>query len=646
MTILVLGNCQATPMTQCLRIMLPGTAVHQQNIHLSSIEKLSEALEKADVVLTQPLVSDSLVELVGSTNKPIYLYPRISFTALQPDYVRVESDVGPVQSPLGNANSSIAFFGWINKLGVEQTVELYSEETFATLKYFDLLSASTAVMEDEGRLVGLDLIPLVNKWLARGPFLYTINHPKLFAMADVARLVCRTMGIEPAIPNPEDYIPDPTLSGPVWPVYPEIARRFGFCGSRAFKMPDNIPAGARGKIISLSEFVALSFAAYDAVKERKLFCPTVHSPRFRALLEDVNAQIIIAKPEKVHSGAKSNPYKGLPDHQYWRRAVSKVEPQHLDPVVSPRFGIEKSDLISTAGSCFAQHIARNLAASGYNYYVSEMAPKDLDQIEALRQNYGVYSARYGNIYTARQLLQLLHRALGVVEPLVRIWTRPDGAFVDPFRPEIIPEGFASERELDLSRQIHLAAVREILLKSDIFVYTLGLTEAWESKLDGSIVPLAPGVVGSPSDNETYRFRNFTVEETKADLREAFNLMREIRPNLKILLTVSPVPLIATYEKQHILTATTYSKSVLRVAASALREEFSFVDYFPSYEIITSQSNRGRYYEEDLRGVKPEGVSHVMRIFFRHYCNRDDAAEGLKEALAARDLVCEEERLGE
>jgi hypothetical protein len=40
-------------------------------------------------------------------------------------------------------------------------------------------------------------------------------------------------------------------------------------------------------------------------------------------------------------------------------------------------------------------------------------------------------------------------------------------------------------------------------------------------------------------------------------------------------------------------------------------------YFPSYEVITSPQARGRYWAENGREVREEGVEHVMRLFLRH-----------------------------
>ena len=50
-----------------------------------------------------------------------------------------------------------------------------------------------------------------------------------------------------------------------------------------------------------------------------------------------------------------------------------------------------------------------------------------------------------------------------------------------------------------------------------------------------------------------------------------------------------------------------SKSVLRVAAEQVAKAFEGVAYFPSYEIITGNFNRGQYYGPDLRDVTEAGV---------------------------------------
>jgi hypothetical protein len=95
-------------------------------------------------------------------------------------------------------------------------------------------------------------------------------------------------------------------------------------------------------------------------------------------------------------------------------------------------------------------------------------------------------------------------------------------------------------------------------------------------------------------------------------------LKNINPHVNVILTVSPVPLIATYENRHVLSSTTYSKAALRVAADAIERKHKHVNYFPSYEIITSPTAQGRYFMDDLRSVTESGVNHVMRIFRKHY----------------------------
>jgi hypothetical protein len=259
----------------------------------------------------------------------------------------------------------------------------------------------------------------------------------------------------------------------------------------------------------------------------------------------------------------------------------------------------------------------------------------------------MFSARYGNLYTTRQLSQLLARAYDTFRPDDRAWHRSDGRLADPFRPQIEPEGFATVDELEASRAAHFAAVRRMFENLDVFVFTLGLTESWRAKADGAVFPLAPGVAAGEMDASRYEFVNFSVGEVAADLDQFIGQLREINPRARVILTVSPVPLIATYEDRHVLVSTTYSKAVLRVAAEDASRRYPHCAYFPSYEIITGNYNCGSYFERDLRSVTRAGVDHVMRLFFRHYgpaASETHDAELMHEARRVSRIVCDEERI--
>ena len=318
----------------------------------------------------------------------------------------------------------------------------------------------------------------------------------------------------------------------------------------------------------------------------------------------------------------SHPYLSMPDYAFWRRSISSVAPNLVDPVVSSAFTISPEDKVATAGSCFAQHIARYLQRSGYNYYVAETAHPIATPEMVKKYNYNEYSARYGNIYTARQLRQLIERAYGKFTPDDNYWKMPAGGYADPFRTKIQPNGFPTLKELEIDRKQHLAAVREMFENLDVFVFTLGLTETWMSKKDGAVFPLCPGVDSGEFDESKYEFHNLTVDEVSDDMNAFLTELKVVNPSAKVILTVSPVPLVATAEDRHVLVSTTYSKSVLRVAAEMVSNKHENVAYFPSFEIITGDYSRGRYFAEDCRSVIERGVYHVMRLFLEHYTEGD------------------------
>ncbi len=352
-----------------------------------------------------------------------------------------------------------------------------------------------------------------------------------------------------------------------------------------------------------------------------------------------------------------HPYIDLPDYQFWKKEKAITQPELFDPVIAAPFKIKKKEAIVTAGSCFAQHVARYLNNSGFNHYISEPAHPMFSADIAKQCNYGTFSARYGNIYTARQLKQLLQRAYGLFEPKNQTWQGKGNSVVDPFRPQIQPGGFISEKELEIDRKHHLASVRKSIENMSVFVFTLGLTECWIDKEDGSVYPLAPGVAGGKYDPKKTNYHNFSLEETVADLLFSLNFIREKNPKVKFILTVSPVPLNATKEDRHVFVSTTWSKAVLRLAAEEAVNKLDQCCYFPSYEIITSPYSRGSYFEADCRSVKNEGVEHVMGLFLKHFGNIDSTPVPNKESKTVSeaevhlqamkkniDILCDEEAI--
>lgn len=424
----------------------------------------------------------------------------------------------------------------------------------------------------------------------------------------------------------------------IWKHQCEVTRKFGRAnGIRVLEPPEGV--------FSPNGFLAVDCQGAD---------PTHGNHKYGCRVMRHVCGELDAGHEPASPGASQgrHPYQDLPDHAYWKNSVGEMAAGDIDPVVSPRFLIQTTDKVATAGSCFAQHISKRLRSGGFNFLIAEHAADGQTSADAC--GFYDFSARYGNVYTARQLTQLFDRAFGYFRPIEQAWSRPQGGFCDPFRPRVEPLGFASEDEVSRDMQQHLAAVRRMFLQLDIFVFTLGLTECWASRLDGAVYPIAPGVAGGTYDPEKHVFINFSVAEVEADMQSFLLKLGVVNPSAKVMLTVSPVPLAATRANRHVIVSTAYSKAVLRVAAEKIVAQNSQVEYFPSYEIITGPQASGRYFAADRRSVTEAGVDHVMRVFMRRMTSdgrtkgQDRAAPDIDELTgdvemeAAAEVACDEE----
>ena len=328
---------------------------------------------------------------------------------------------------------------------------------------------------------------------------------------------------------------------------------------------------------------------------------------------------IVTRLSGASEGAirSESPYGQLPASRFWKNSVAAYSLRELPDLYRPKFPISRTTRLVTAGSCFAQHITHQLKQRGYVLLDGEPAPPGVTPSEARQRGYGLFSARYGNIYTMRQLLQLYRECLGQFVPAAAIWEK-NGKYYDALRPRVEPMGYATAELVSDERKRHLEKIKTIFHQAEVFIFTFGLTEGWEHSASGTTYPMAPGTVAGNYDADTFRFKNFNFNEIKQDFLTFRNLLRKNNEGVKFLLTVSPVHLVATATEDHVLTASIYSKSVLRAVAGELATEYSDIDYFPSFEIITGPSAPGTFYQENKRSVSKEGREAVMDAFFQSH----------------------------
>ena len=112
---------------------------------------------------------------------------------------------------------------------------------------------------------------------------------------------------------------------------------------------------------------------------------------------------------------------------------------------------------------------------------------------------------------------------------------------------------------------------------------------------------------------------------KEAVARIYKLIKSEIPNAKIIFTLSPIPLVATFRDESCIVANAASKSILRAALDEfIRIDLNGADpdlyYFPAFEII-SELFPARFLD-DGRHLQPFIVPAVMKLFEAHFCETD------------------------
>jgi hypothetical protein len=161
-------------------------------------------------------------------------------------------------------------------------------------------------------------------------------------------------------------------------------------------------------------------------------------------------------------------------------------------------------------------------------------------------------------------------------------------------------------------------IREYLETAGAFVFTLGLAEIWEDRETGGV--FWRGIPRDLFDPERHVFRLSSVEENGRNMLEIVQLVRQVNEAAPIVLTLSPVPLMATFRDISCLTADCVSKSTLRVALDrVMASRPPNVYYWPSFEIVRWVGGHlpsAAFGVDDgvSRHVSQELVGHIIDAF--------------------------------
>jgi hypothetical protein len=259
--------------------------------------------------------------------------------------------------------------------------------------------------------------------------------------------------------------------------------------------------------------------------------------------------------------------------------------------VPPEPIIQPTSRVLAFGSCFAAHFVEWLATHGYNQAYTDSA-------RALIRN------PFENVAV---IAQQFRWAFGELDANDLVW-------IDKGKQRIL----ATEER----RQ----ALRQALIEANVFVTTLGLSEVWYDTATGE--PLWRVMPADSHDPQRHAFKVLSFAETLEAFETIDRIRRQWLPNLRIIYTVSPIPIRATFRPISPITANSASKAILRAALDEfLRSRPDDVNrtyfYFPGFEIVTSLCTNS--FQPDNCHLHDHVTDLVLDLFAQFYVAGESAA---------------------
>ena len=314
-------------------------------------------------------------------------------------------------------------------------------------------------------------------------------------------------------------------------------------------------------ISGLERAIALDPATYDTPANRE----TLSAARSRARQAGSKAET----RKKIGRYPETKDFLG--DFQKLIRDHIAV---NLDS--EPKF-VSKGTTFFTMGSCFARNLSQSLNESGYASHHTEIAE------------------HINTTFANRLFVDLL-----------------SGAQIDP----AVHQRFAELLPSSWSREDTIARIKN----SHVFILTLGVAPAFFDRETGAFVLPRPTALNSRALAEKYLFRTTSVAENVANVLHVIDYVRSIAPDIKIVVTVSPVPMIASFEHESAVQADCLSKSTMRLVAHQVvnNSKIENILYWPSFEVFRwGGSNASNYYAADDGAawhVSEDKVAGTIRAF--------------------------------
>ncbi|SHK82442.1 GSCFA family protein [Xylanibacter ruminicola] len=216
------------------------------------------------------------------------------------------------------------------------------------------------------------------------------------------------------------------------------------------------------------------------------------------------------------------------------------------------------------------------------------------------------------------------------------------ATVNPFGVMYNPASILHTVEkLSLGVQSHLplgSAARPVLEFVKTAFITLGTNHIYRLKSTGEIVDNC-----QKRPQSLFTEEELTVDECADYLQRAIDILRQHNPDIRVVLTVSPIryrkygyhgsqlskaTLLLAIQKL-ILPLSSWTSQAAKPSGGSQRGAEQYITYFPAYEIVNDELRDYRFYAEDMLHPSSQAVEYIWQRFSEVYLSAE-AKQFVKE----------------
>jgi hypothetical protein len=274
----LIGNCQIAGLEKCIKTLKPGIPVETLGA-LSLTERFGSKSTLLDHLSNSSHVyfHDTDQEMLYGSSDDLrhdvphaHELPFVTFNGFHPDMVYVTLNVnGNVQilkSPVGDNHSALVLFAHQQGLSARQALKLFCPSVYQRTGMTQVWENAMQSLRTQESRTSCPLTKLVIQWSRRGSFMHTLNHPKIFVLADLARWLLQDAKIDFTDVPVEDLVIDDLMTSTIWPVYLGLSDGLGVRGSFRFKKE------METSFLDLPEFIEQSFGIYARHPMQDITC--------------------------------------------------------------------------------------------------------------------------------------------------------------------------------------------------------------------------------------------------------------------------------------------------------------------------------------------------------------------------------------